>query len=158
MDAKPIIKVVEIPQTKVVSFYALSMHPEEEAYKQAEEYGKPRGLYDNPLYYQVYGFDNPVRRHKDDTHGREVWIAVPDDYDTGEGVTVKSFEGGLYAMVSIKGFIEMDAAWGYLIKWVKNSEEYESGKHQHLERHVDPSNGDDNTMQLELLIPIARRA
>jgi DNA gyrase inhibitor GyrI len=153
MTVPCVIKIVELLPSKVISFHVTnSMHPEDEVYKIASDFAKPKGLWNDPLHYQVFGFDNPVRKSSTDTHGREVWITVPDNFQKADSLIIKQFNGGLYAMVRIKNLEYMDEGWTNLINWVKNSDRYELGQHQHLEGHIDDNS--DEEMQLELYLPI----
>lgn len=157
MRKQGVVRVVELFPTKVISFHVTdSDDPEEEVYKAVSAYAKPRGLWNDPLHHQIFGFDNPVRRHPEDRHGREVWITIPDDYEDTNDVSTKKFSGGLYAMVRIKNLDHMDEGWKVLIDWAKSSERFEMGNHQHLEGHIDEGKTDEE-MVLELYLPIKQK-
>lgn len=132
------VKIVRLEPMSVASFHTFGPSPEEAAWAKLEAWAKPRGFLDHPDH-RIFGFNNPNPSHASPNYGYEFIIQVESGYDPGEGVPVKDFGGGLYA-VSRLGDIEdpgkeISAGWERLYLWVEDSK-YEAGKHQWLEEHI----------------------
>ncbi|MHA2096139.1 MAG: effector binding domain-containing protein, partial [Candidatus Hodarchaeales archaeon] len=153
---KEILKIVKLPKLRVVSFHVKeSKSPEGEAESMLEKWAKPKGMFDQPDIHQVYGFNNPDPTKEQPLYGYEFWVTIPDEYEVESGMTVKSFDGGLYAVMSCCGWQKIGPTWGKLVERVSESKYKLVKTHQWLEHHVNPHNTDPDTFILDLYAPIA---
>ncbi len=153
---KEILKIVQLPKLRVVSFHAKdSKTPEEEAWTMLENWAKSKDMFNRPDIHQIYGFNNPDPTKEQPLYGYEFWITVNDDFEVESGKTVKSFDGGLYAVMSCGGVENITPTWGKLVERVSESKYTLVKTHQWLEHHVDPHNTDLNTFVLDLYAPIS---
>ncbi|MCL2408416.1 MAG: effector binding domain-containing protein [Oscillospiraceae bacterium] len=113
-----------------------------------------------------FGFNAPNPVDETNYHGYEMWVSIPEDFPVPGPLVKKHFEGGLYAahMIPVGAFEE----WEWLSSWVFNSAKYEyrgDGRQDNmfdfLEEQLNymnrldlPKDGDDEGLQLDLLIPI----
>ena len=115
------VKIVELPPTRVVSFLVQnSTQPEEEVFELVSRWATPRGVFENPDRFQVFGFNNSLPRGRK-LRGYEVWITIPPDFDPGDDVTVKEFSGGKYAVMTLRGLQNIGPTCGRLYEWVKHN-------------------------------------
>ncbi|MHA2297456.1 MAG: effector binding domain-containing protein [Candidatus Hodarchaeales archaeon] len=155
-----LLKVVKLPPTKVVSFQAIGKGlgvPEPLSWKKLEEWAKPKGLFDKPGQYQIFGFNNPCPPviNEDTEYGYEFWITIPDDFEVEKGITVKEFPGGLYGVMGCRGVQELGSTWAKLAKAIEKSDYKLVKTHQWMEHHVDPRITDGNEILFELFSPIS---
>jgi len=126
-DKRPtaFIKIVELPAARVVSFHAKdSTTPEEDAFQMLEAWGKPRGIFEDPTLFQIFGFNNPWGR-EGELRGYEFWVVIPDDYAPGDDAVVKHFSGGKYSMATSVGVGNIGRAVSMLHDWVAKSDKYD---------------------------------
>ena len=82
------IKIVQLPKFRAVSFHAKeSEEPERDAWQQLENWAVPRGIFDNPTIFQIYGRNHPTPREQQRLRGYEFLVTIPDDYQPGAGVS-----------------------------------------------------------------------
>jgi DNA gyrase inhibitor GyrI/DNA-binding transcriptional ArsR family regulator len=150
------MKIVKLPKMRVVSFHVKeSKTPEEEAFSLLKAWAEPQGLFKNPAQHQVYGFNNPDPTKEKPTYGYEFWITVGEDFTVDESQSVKSLEGGLFAVMTCKGVENISTTWGELVKRIEDSEYNPTKTHQWLEHHLTPTVSDHNELLLELYAPIS---
>ncbi len=165
------VRIVLLPPFTVASNHVIGHDPEEIVDKPVDKFIRDTRLYEIKPDARYFGFNHPNPGILEEgVHGYEVWVTIPDDMEVPEPLVKKTFEGGLYAALTIK-FPEFQY-WGELEKWVKNSTEYELNYSELgleimggcLEEHLNwvysshmgwPENGIDG--QLDLLMPIKRR-
>lgn len=104
-----------------------------------------------------FGFDVDVtpEEKKAGFRGYEVWFNVPEGVQPSEGVTIRDFTGGLYAVMTlyhpmVDPFARIPQGWKELHEWVIGSSQYQSGEHQWMEELVARDGSDD----LKLYHPI----
>ncbi len=135
------VRIVKLESMRVASFHALGKTPENDAYNKLRAWSEPKKLFDNPTKYPVYGFNNPDPSPDSEEYGYEFWIRMSPDIQP-EDIEVKEFQGGLYAVTTTKIQIDPDEnmipAWKKLIDWVKSNSNYKFGRHQFLEKHLNP--------------------
>jgi DNA gyrase inhibitor GyrI/DNA-binding transcriptional ArsR family regulator len=150
------MKIVKLPKMRVVSFHVKeSKTPEEEAFGLLKAWAEPQGLFKKPAQHQVYGFNNPDPTKEKPTYGYEFWITVGEDFTVDESQSVKSLEGGLFAVMTCKGVENISTTWGELVKRIEDSEYNPTKTHQWLEHHLTPTVSDHNELLLELYAPIS---
>jgi len=150
------MKIVKLPKMRVVSFHVHeSKTPEEVAFKLLEAWANPQGLFKKPAEHQVYGFNNPNPTKEKAEYGYEFWITVSEEFTVAESQTIKTFEGGLYAVMTCKGVKNIAPTWGELAKRIDNSDYNPSKSYQWLEHHINPLVSDYNELLFELYAPIS---
>lgn len=131
------VRISELAPMRVVSFHAFGPSPELDAAAKLTAWAKPKGYLDNPEKHRIFGFNNPNPSVESPNYGYEFWIQVEPDTDPGEDITVKEFEGGLYAVTRCYSVETITATWMKLAEWVNNSK-YSFGAREMLEEHVGP--------------------
>ena len=118
------VRIVLLPPFTVASNHVIGHDPEEIVDKPVDKFIRDTRLYEIKPDARYFGFNHPNPGILEEgVHGYEVWVTIPDDMEVPEPLVKKTFEGGLYAALTIK-FPEFQY-WGELEKWVKNSTEYE---------------------------------
>lgn len=132
----------------------VSPTPEEDGSKYIDEWVAKQNVKGSV---RKFGFDTEVTQdqHRVGLRGYEVWRTIPLDVQPSEGVTIREFEGGLYAVMTIykpfsDPFTWIPAGWKELHEWVINSDSYRGANHQWLEELITRENVDD----LKLYHPI----
>jgi hypothetical protein len=105
-----------------------------------------------------FGFDIDVTsdQRNEGMRGYEFWRKVPEHVQPSGGITIKDFNGGLYAVMTLeKPFIDpfatIPSGWKALHEWVITHPTYRGGNHQWLEEKINHPDGDD----LKLYYPLA---
>jgi DNA gyrase inhibitor GyrI/DNA-binding transcriptional ArsR family regulator len=160
------VQIVELPPMRVASFQVISKTPENDALLKLREWAEPLGLLNDLENHPVFGFNNPDPTPGKAEYGYEFWIRIGPEIAETERVSIKDFEGGLYAVTTCRLKEEMDSAffkekgflpsWKKLVDWVMNSTEYEMEKRPCLERSHDPYATED-ALILDLYTPIRER-
>ena len=128
-DKKPtaFIKIVELPAARVVSFHEEdSRTPGDVAFQMLEAWGKPRGIFEDPTHFQIFGFNNPWGP-EGELRGYEFWVVIPDDDDPGDDIVVKNSPGGRYAMATLVGVLNIAKTAHMLHDRVAKGDKYDSG-------------------------------
>ena len=150
-------KIVRLKPMRVASAHVISTTPENDAWEKMREWAEPKGLLEDLEKHPVFGFNNPNPSPDLNEYGYEFWIRVEPDIEPEGDITIKEFEGGLYAVTTCKlkeeleseffqkeGFLE---SWKKLVDWVKSSK-YKYGKHQGLEKAHDPNASEEQLLYL----------
>lgn len=105
-----------------------------------------------------FGFDVEVspEQAKQGLRGYEIWRAVPPEVEPAEGVTIRNFPGGLYAVMTLYDpfedpFQRIPGGWHQLHEWVISSDRYRSGSQQWLEELLH----EGSATHLKLYHPVA---
>ena len=148
------VRMVTLAPMRVASFLGFSQNPEMDAWKMMVEWARPRRLFDASGT-RVFGFNNPDPSEGSPNYGYEFWITIADDLDPGPDVEVKTFSGGLYAVMACSGKPEevIWPTWQKLIAWRENSP-YRLGQHQWLEEHLRLEYGPIEALELDLYMPV----
>ncbi|MBN1876460.1 MAG: GyrI-like domain-containing protein [Anaerolineae bacterium] len=163
-----LVKIVQLPRFRAASFHVKeSETPEHDAWAQLKTWAEPRGLFNNPTVHQIYGRNNPSPMEPRKLRGYEFWVTIPDDYPLDDSVAEVIFPGGLYAVVQSKGIPEMVKNYEKIFSWIQASLLYtpdypEGYNFDHapgleLEHHIDPNAQDENTMLMDVYVPIKQR-
>ena len=150
------VRIKELKPMRVASYRAISATPENDSIEHItkwlakQDFGKTSEV-------RRFGFDAEVapEQQKKGLRGYEVWVSVPKDVESSEGVAIKDFTGGTYAVMRIDDpfknpFEVIPGGWNRLVGWVKTSDEYTFGEHQCLEEHIE---GESGTC-LDIYLPI----
>jgi hypothetical protein len=149
------IRIESLDAMRVACYRAASPTPEEDGSRYIDEW-VARQPVNGPV--RRFGFDVDVtpEEHQAGWRGYEVWRNVGAQVQPGEGVTIKDFAGGLYAVMTLDKpfgdpFSIIPAGWKYLHEWVIASSKYQSGSHQWMEELLARKDGED----LKLYHPVA---
>ncbi len=164
------IRIIMLPRYTVAACRAISESPEETVEKTVSEFIKSSNLYALKPDSRMFGFNSPNPGVlTDGIYGYEVWTTIPDDMELPEGFEKKTFEGGMYAAMTIR-FPEFHK-WADLVKWAENNDnlqpDWKAGPesmHGMLEEHLNwvylvSSDSDNSELsgQIDLLLPIKSR-
>ena len=148
------VRIVQLEPMRVVSVHALSASPEHDAWEKLVAWAKPRGLMDDLETHRVFGFNNPDPSPGSPNYGYEFWILVGPEVDLEDGVEIKEFTGGLYAVTRCKGAERIGETWRQLGSWVEDSR-YRWAPHQWLEEHISGADAPEGELILDLCFPIS---
>ena len=164
------VRIVRIPACDVAAAHVMEDEPEAKAGSMIAEFVRKEKLWEKSPGLRLYGFNHPSPVDETGRHGYEFWVTLPEGVDVPAPLEKKHFPGGTYAahMIQMGDFEE----WAWLDEWVRNSDEYEyngSGSpedmfgclEEHLNYHdhaIEAQDGEPQTAQLDLLIPVKRRA
>src|SRR4030042_6752269 len=136
------VRISTLKPMRVGSFHSFGAIPEIDAAAKLVAWAKPKGYLDDPEKHRIFGFNNPNPSVGSPNYGYEFWIQIEPDMEVEKEVTVKEFEGGMYAVTrcEVKGnpYDEIGATWMKLAEWVENNSKYRYGTQQMLEEHVGP--------------------
>jgi DNA gyrase inhibitor GyrI len=121
MDPATDVRIETVGPQHVAWVRAFSQRPEEDAWRILSAWARPAGLFDKPEEHPVFGFNNPSPTRGVREYGYEFWIGVERDALPPDGIGLKEFEGGLYAVMSCALGPEMPQCWMALVRWVQSS-------------------------------------
>lgn len=165
------VRIVLLPPFTVASNHYIGENPEEHVDDDVIRFVQESKLYEIKPDSRMFGFNHPNPGVREDgLYGYEVWVTIPDDMEVPEPLVKKKFEGGLFAVTTIK-FPEFQY-WNELGKWAENNDIYEPNWSELgfeimggcLEEHLNwvysshmgwPENGIDG--QLDLMLPIKKK-
>ncbi len=166
MVEKDSFKIVTLPEMRVVSFHAMGEslgEPEPKAGAKLYAWAEPLGLYEKPEKHRVFGFNNPDPKFnketkefiidKDNPYGYEFWMTI-DDLEVDNEVTVKTIPEGLFVTKNCIGVDDLGKTYQDLMKWIKESKDYDFGHHQCLEENTNPIISDGNKIPFTIYFPI----
>ncbi|GAP13097.1 transcriptional regulator, effector-binding domain/component [Longilinea arvoryzae] len=143
-----------LPPMKMACYQVVSREPEDEGGKFMDAWIEARDLQGG----RRFGFDVPVtaEQARAGIRGYEQWHSVPNDVTGADGVMVRSFPGGRYAVLRLfdpftAPFETIPAGWRYLHEWMQSHPEIKCGYHPCLEELVP---GEAGGMDLILYYPI----
>ena len=164
------VRIVHLPESDVAAAHVVGDDPEDRAGRLVAAFAREGRLWEKHPGLRLYGFNHPSPTDETGYHGYEFWITIPEGMEVPPPLERKHFPGGTYAahMIPMGNFEE----WAWLYDWVQHSEEYEyagSGSpenmfdnlEEHLNYHdhvLETAEGEPQTAQLDLLIPVRRRA
>lgn len=151
------VRIVNLPPLHVASAHAYGATPENDAWDKLVAWAEPRGLLKDIKTHRIFGFNNPNPSPGSPQYGYEFWIVVGPEIEGGDGVTIKDFAGGLYAVTrcEVKGDMEaIGRTWQQLVQWGQKSA-YQHAAHQWLEEHI--SGMAEKDLVLDLYMPIAAK-
>lgn len=116
------VDLQELPPMRVICARVISANPEDEVIKLVHEWLKDHGLSAEGK--RSFGFDTPVSRAEADSglRGYEFGVEIPDSVLADEGLKVRTYGGGMYAVMRIfnafeEPFTAIPAGWQKLSEW-----------------------------------------
>jgi DNA gyrase inhibitor GyrI len=149
------VRVERLPAMRVAWARAVSGSPERDAWQALGGWAKAEGLLDDPQAHPVFGFNNPSPSGGAREYGYEFWVAVGPGAAPPEGIGLKDFPGGLYAVTScrLSGGPSVPQCWKALLRWVHSSPYAWRRTAHELEKVRDPLAAAAD-MELELYLPL----
>jgi DNA gyrase inhibitor GyrI len=147
------VRIERIPPMRVAWVRAVGPSPEQDAWSRLSAWAVTAGLLDDPAAHPVFGFNNPPPSAGAPEYGYEFWVAVESDARPPEGMGLKDFEGGLYAVTSCRLGPGMPHCWRALLRWVHASPHTWRRSAHELERIVNPLAPPDETV-VDLCLPL----
>lgn len=148
------VSLQTLPPMRMACYQVVSREPEDESGKFMDAWVQARNLQGG----RRFGFDVPVSAGQaaDGLRGYEQWYSVPDDVKGADGVMMRSFPGGRYAVLRlfnpfVAPFETIPGGWRFLHEWVQSRPEIKCGYHPCLEELVP---GEAGGMDLILYYPI----
>jgi len=132
------VRISTLEPMRVASFHAFGPSPELDAAAKLVDWAKPKGYLDKPEKYRIFGFNNPNPSVGSPNYGYEFWIQLEQDTEVERNLTVKEFEGGLYAITRCQSIKNITPTWMKLAEWVENNSKYTYGTQEMLEEHIGP--------------------
>lgn len=166
LEEKMDVRIVYLPPATVASFHYIGENPEDPSGEQLYRFIRESKLPEKKPDFRIYGFNNPSPEEGEKIYGYEFWATIPEDMEVSAPGTKRNFAGGLYAAHCIKmgDFHE----WKTFFEAVGRSEEYEvewrapggmgGCLEEELNAYTNLTTGADSAQQLDLLIPIKKRA
>jgi DNA gyrase inhibitor GyrI len=150
------VRIERLKPMRVASMRAFGTSPEQIAWEKIRAWAEAERLFEDREKHPVFGFNNPNPTPDATEYGYEFWIGIDKNMNPPEGIEVKDFAGGLYAVATCKliGDPKGDVmnVWQKLWQWVQSSE-YDWRKTNELEKPSDPLAAEEDIV-LELYLPI----
>jgi DNA gyrase inhibitor GyrI len=154
------VRVVRLEPLHVASALGFGPNPEQLSNEILRAWIRANSVEVDPERHRIFGFNNPSPSVGSPNYGYEVWLTVGPDAQPGQGVAIKDFSGGLYAVARCK-LHNITEAWHELAGWCERSP-YRMGSHQWLELCLTPefilrpeSGADPMAADFDLYLPIA---
>jgi DNA gyrase inhibitor GyrI len=153
------VDIVELPPLRVASFHGFGAEPEHAAWQKLKGWAPANAYLANPDEHPIFGFNNPSPSPGSPNYGYEFWMVVGPEEEPHGDMTIKQFEGGLYAVtrceVKNAPYDTIPATWKQLIAW-REASNYRSANHQWLEKHIRIGDLLSEDFDLDLYLPVAR--
>ena len=114
------IRIERLNSLRVAFFYSFAENPEEDAWQNALIWLKNKKLLENFSDIRVFG-RNIYPTEDPEPHGYAYHITISPNFQIEKNLNVSIIPGGLYAILSCKGFEDLIKNWPKLWKWVNNS-------------------------------------
>jgi DNA gyrase inhibitor GyrI len=147
------VRIERLRPMRVAWVRAFGRRPEEDAWSLLSAWARPAGLLDDPAAHPVFGFNNPPSAPGVLEYGCEFWVAVDTETHPPDGIGLKEFEGGLYAVTSCQPGPDMPQSWRALLRWVHTSQRTWRRTAHELERVLNPLAPPEATV-VELCLPL----
>ena len=125
------VQIRTLRPMRVACHRAVSKTPEEDAHAFLRKWVAER-LAKGARSPRIFGFDVDVSEQDRGAglRGYEVWATVPASVKPSEGVVIRKFRGGLFAVMRITDpftdpFQVIPEGWHRLMRWVEDSDGYE---------------------------------
>lgn len=152
------VRIEQLPPMRVASVCAYGTEPEFEALTRLLAWARPKGFLTDPARHRIFGFNNPDPNPGSPNHGYEFWMQVGLEIQSEEGIEVKEFLGGRYAVrhceVKRKPWETIPQAWEEHMRWLQSSP-YRIGSHQWLEEYFLGPTGAPDDFDLDLFLPLS---
>jgi DNA gyrase inhibitor GyrI len=151
MDNKD-VRIVNLPRLHIASAYGFGRSPEEIAWEKLISWATNNRLIGHEGI-RYFGFNNPSPSPGSPNYGYEQWMTVDEGVSATDEITIKDFEGGLYAVSRCK-LPRIGETWQALVKWCENSP-YRQAHHQWLEESLSPYPTPFDDVIMDIYLPIS---
>ena len=121
----PDFRIERLSSAQAAYINASGASPEEEALTKIIVWAKTKNIAPESgihlLGRNTYPTDKP------EPHGYEYYLTLNNPLTPEEGIKIKTFQGGLFAVLRFKNLFIMQEAWVSLMKWVKENKHQEVG-------------------------------
>lgn len=148
------VRIVRLEPMRVACATGFGSSPELLAWQTLRSWAEQKGLLDHPETHRFFGFNNPNPTPASPNYGYEVWMTVSPDVDVQPPITVKSFEGGLYAVTRVTGVENIFNTWQLLSAWIHSSP-YTLAHEICLEEHIRFIDVPMEELTLDLFAPVS---
>lgn len=146
------VRIVTLEAMRVASASGFGEQPELQAWNTLLTWAKDRGI--NLKERRFFGFNNPNPTPGSPNYGYEQWITVGPEAKSDEGIEIKEFPGGLYAVTRCEGLQHISDIWMQLAVWREDSH-YQEAHHQWFEECFTPEAERLEDYIFDLYAPIA---
>lgn len=146
------VQIVELEPMRVACSHAIGTSPEALAFEKMLNWAKARQILSGA---RLFGFNNPSPEAGKPEYGYEVWMTIDDSVEASEDISIRNFEGGLYAVTDVTGVENITNRWRELVNWQKSST-YQRGQHQWLEEHIGNLDVPPEELHLKLCLPLTK--
>ena len=146
------VRTVTLEAMRVASAYGFGEQPELQAWNTLLTWAKDQGI--NLEEQRFFGFNNPNPSPGSPNYGYEQWISVGPEAKSTEGIEIKEFPGGLYAVARCEGLQNIGDIWKQLVVWREDSK-FQEAHHQWLEECFTPEVERLEDYVFDLYAPIA---
>lgn len=146
------VRIVTLEAMRVASAYGFGEQPELQAWNTLLTWAKDQGI--NLEEQRFFGFNNPNPTPSSPNYGYEQWITFGPEVKSAEGIEIKEFPGGLYAVARCEGLQNIGDVWKQLVVWREDSK-YQEAHHQWLEECFTPEAERLEDYVFDLYAPIA---
>ncbi|QVK17524.1 effector binding domain-containing protein [Mycoplasmatota bacterium] len=127
------IRIIRLHPMRVAYYVAHSKQPEDDAWKVITKWVEKNQL-DQLFTTRYFGFNNPNPTNLSSIYGYEVWITVDEQVKESEEIKIKTFPGGLYAVMT-SNIVDIVKSWRKMYDLIDQSKNYQVGK-RWLEEHL----------------------
>jgi len=124
------ITIEELPPQRVVCARVISPEPENDSIRTVQNWLAQHGL--NVEGRRSFGFDVPVSPAESAAglRGYEIGFGVADEVIADDGVQIRTYGGGKYAVMRVRNAFEapfesIPSGWHHLMEWVEGHKEWE---------------------------------
>jgi AraC family transcriptional regulator len=132
------VRIVRLEPLHVASAHGFGEGPEGLAWDRILTWAGEAGLLESLDAHRFFGFNNPDPAPGSPNYGYEQWITVGPEVAGAEGITIKDFPGGLYAVARCQGIPRITDVWRQLVAW-REASPYAPAYHQWLEECLTPA-------------------
>ena len=126
------ITIEELKPQRVVCARVISAEPEDDSIRTVQNWLAQHGLSVEGR--RSFGFDTMVSPAESEAglRGYEIGYVVPEDTKADDGVQMRTYGGGTYAVMRVYNAFEatfesIPAGWQHLMKWLESSPEWTPG-------------------------------
>jgi DNA gyrase inhibitor GyrI len=130
------VRIVTLDPMRVASAYGFGEQPEIKAWTKLLDWAESQRIEDLSKH-RFFGFNNPNPSPGSPNYGYEQWMTIGAEVQPAEGIEIKDFPGGLYAVTRCEGLQHITDIWKQLVVWREDSK-YKEAHHQWLEECFTP--------------------
>ena len=130
-------RIARVEPMRVASAMGFGPSPESLSWEKLWAYVERCGLMTDGQPHRFFGFNNPDPTPASPNYGYESWVTLGPEAQADDGVEIKTFGGGLYAVTACPSPREIGEVWQALIKWCKVNR-HRGARRQWLEEVLNP--------------------